>query len=278
MERSTYRVLVVDDYEPWRRFATRTLQKKQGLQVVSEASDGLEAVQKAAELQPDLILLDIGLPRLNGIEAARRIRKVSPDSKILFLSQESSSDLVQEALNMGALGYVVKTRAARELLAAVEAVCRGLQFVSGTFSGNTTDDSVDKQDSMPVPRKQELPSLARLTQNVKSTRGHEVRSYRDDAHFMDGFTRFITAALVANDVIIVVATESRRAILLQGLQASGVDVDAAVEQRRYVPLNVVDTFKADGSSDQTQFTKFLGDITGEAAKAAQRGHPRIAAY
>jgi DNA-binding NarL/FixJ family response regulator len=76
------------------------------LQVIGEVSDGLEAVQKAEELQPDLIVLDIGLPTLDGIEAARRIRKFSPESKIVFLSQESSADVVQEAFSLGTLGYV----------------------------------------------------------------------------------------------------------------------------------------------------------------------------
>jgi DNA-binding NarL/FixJ family response regulator len=87
-------------------------------------------VRKAQELQPDLILLDIGLPGLNGIEAARRIRTLSPQSRILFVSQESSADVIEEAMNSGALGYVVKTQAASDLLAAVEAVREGRTFVS----------------------------------------------------------------------------------------------------------------------------------------------------
>ena len=124
---------MVDDYEPFRRFVCSTLGKRPDLQVVCEVSDGLEAVQKAEELQPDLIVLDIGLPSLNGIEAARRIRKLSPKSKILFASQESSADIVQHALSSGALGYVVKGRAASELLTAVEAVLRNEQFVSSTL-------------------------------------------------------------------------------------------------------------------------------------------------
>jgi DNA-binding NarL/FixJ family response regulator len=93
-------------------------------------SDGLQAVQKAEELRPDLVLLDIGLPKLNGIEAARRIRKVSRGSKILFVTQESSAEVVRECLRLGALGYVMKECAARELLLALEAVCQGRQFVS----------------------------------------------------------------------------------------------------------------------------------------------------
>jgi DNA-binding NarL/FixJ family response regulator len=132
---STFRVLVVEDYEPFRSFVCSTLAKRPELQIVGQASDGLEAAQKAHELQPDLILLDIGLPTLNGIDAARRIRKVAPKSKILFVSQESSPDVVEEALALGALGYVVKTRAGSELLAAVEAVRRGRQFVSAGLLG-----------------------------------------------------------------------------------------------------------------------------------------------
>jgi len=122
---SSIRVLVVEDYEPFRRFVCSTLDKIPGLHVVGVASDGLEGVQKAEELQPDLVLLDIGLPTLNGIEAGRRIRTLSPKSKIIFVTQESSPDVVQEVLSLGALGYVVKARAGSELLAAVEEVREG---------------------------------------------------------------------------------------------------------------------------------------------------------
>lgn len=124
------RVLVVEDFLPFRQFVCSRLGTKPELQVVGEASDGLEAVQKAEELKPDLILLDIGLPSLNGIDAARQIRKLSPESKIIFLSQESSADVIQEALSLGASAYVLKTRAASDLLAAVDSVLRGKGFVS----------------------------------------------------------------------------------------------------------------------------------------------------
>jgi DNA-binding NarL/FixJ family response regulator len=102
MPARSIRVLVVEDYGPFQRFVSSTLQKQPELQIICKASDGLEAVQKAEELQPDLILLDIGLPSLNGIEVARQIRKLSPKSKILFVSQESSAEMVQEALGTGA--------------------------------------------------------------------------------------------------------------------------------------------------------------------------------
>jgi len=130
------RVFVVDDFEAFRRLLCSILEKMTELQVICQASDGLEAVQRAEELQPDLILLDIGLPTLNGIEAARQIRRLSPESKIIFLTQESSTDVVQEGLNLGARGYVLKTRAALDLVAAVEAVLDGRRFVSAGLSGH----------------------------------------------------------------------------------------------------------------------------------------------
>ena len=127
---SPIRVLVVEDFAPFRQFIGSALARRCDLQIVGEAADGEEAVQKAKELQPDLILLDIGLPTLNGIEAAQRIRQVAPESKIIFVTQESSADVVQKALNSGAQGYVVKTKAATELLAAAEAVLKGKRFLS----------------------------------------------------------------------------------------------------------------------------------------------------
>jgi DNA-binding NarL/FixJ family response regulator len=129
---SSISVLVVEDFAAFRQFLTATLASMSGLQVIGEASDGLEAVQKALDLQPDLILLDIGLPSLDGIEAARRIRKISPASKIIFVIQESSADVVQVAVDLGANGYVVKAHAGGDLVAAIEAVLSGKSSFSHT--------------------------------------------------------------------------------------------------------------------------------------------------
>jgi DNA-binding NarL/FixJ family response regulator len=132
---SVARVMVVEDFEPFRRMISSMLQNRAEVQVICEVADGLEAVQKAEELQPDLIVLDIGLPTLNGIEAARRIAKRVPQSKILFLSQDASADVVQQALSTGASGYAVKADAESELLTAVSAVLRGDMFVSSRLAG-----------------------------------------------------------------------------------------------------------------------------------------------
>jgi DNA-binding NarL/FixJ family response regulator len=123
------------------------LERRAELQIVGQASDGLEALQKAGELQPDLILLDIGLPKLNGMEVARRLGKFAPDAKILFFSLESSSDVVREGLRLGAMGYVHKPRIPRELLLACEAVLGGKQFVSSNLKDCGPTESTTVQAS-----------------------------------------------------------------------------------------------------------------------------------
>jgi DNA-binding NarL/FixJ family response regulator len=141
------RVLTVDDFEPWRRFVSSTLKNHPEFHIICEVADGLDSVQKAEELQPDLVVLDIGLPKLNGIAAARQIRRVAPKSKIVFLTENYSSDIVAEALSTGARGYVVKSDAGRDLLAAVEAVVRDHRFVSARVARHDLFDTADAQKS-----------------------------------------------------------------------------------------------------------------------------------
>lgn len=118
----------MDDFERYRLVVSSLLNERPDLQVICGVSDGLQAVEKAQELIPDLILMDIGLPGLNGIEAARRILTLVPGSKIIFLTQESSPEVIDEAIRLGACGYVLKIQAGADLLAAVDAVLQGKQF------------------------------------------------------------------------------------------------------------------------------------------------------
>jgi len=122
------RILIVEDHDDLRALLRSLLENETQCVVIGEASDGLQAVERAQELQPDLILLDLSLPKLNGMEAGRRIRKISSRSKILFLSQEPDFEIVQSALRLGA-GYLLKSDA-KELPAAVHAVLEGRKFVS----------------------------------------------------------------------------------------------------------------------------------------------------
>jgi DNA-binding NarL/FixJ family response regulator len=251
------RVLVVDDHRDWRNLVRLLLQIRPEWEVICEVSDGSEAVQKAQELKPDMILLDIGLPKLNGIEAARQIRQLSPNSKIVFVSMDNSLDVVQVALATGALGYVYKVEAGSELLPAVEAVLRGERFVSSGIEDDKLTDSPEQR----APHR------------------HEVQFYSDDAVFLDSGTRFITAALGAGDVAAVVATESHRDSLFHRLKAEGLDVDAAIKHGRYISLDVAETlstFMVNDMPDWERFLEVVGGLVSEGAKAGNREHSRVA--
>jgi CheY-like chemotaxis protein len=227
-------------------------------QIVCEVSDGPEAVQKAQELRPDLIVLDIGLPTLNGIEAARRIRQVSPNSKIVFLTTDNSPDVAQAALSTGAQGYVHKSRAQSDLLPAIDTVLRGEQFLSNKLGGTRVTDA----------------------QEAKAPRCHEVLFYADEAVFVDNFVRFIAAALEAGDVAIVLVTQTHRDVLDQRLKAQGLDIDAALREGTYFPLDIAETlstFMINDMPDSSRFVKARDDLISRAAKAGKKEHPRIVA-
>jgi len=273
---SSVRILVVDDYEPFRRFICSTMEHKLGLQVISEASDGLEAVQKSEGLQPDLIILDLGLLKLNGIEAARQIRKCSPASKILIVSQESAVDIAHEAFSTGVLGYVVKAHAGSELLPAVEAVMEGRQFISAGLLP-TKDAQTPGRFEDPA----ETPSLAPGEGKIAHgfiAHTHEVQFYSDDESFLVGFSSFIEAALLAGNAVIVAATEAHQRGLLQRLHERGVDLSAAKEQGRYLTLDIAATlanFMVNDLPDSVRFQKATTSLITAAAQAAKGKRPRV---
>jgi len=235
------KILVVDDFEPFRRFA-RSLLQQMAVFEVAEAADGLEAVQKAKELNPELILLDIGLPRLNGIEVAERVQSFAPTTKILFCSQESSPDVVREALTLG-FGYVHKLEAGIDLLPAFKAVLSGRRFVSSNLE-------LDHAIAVRAPR-------------------HEILFCSDDTAILDGLTRFIAAALKGGNASIVWATESHRGNLLQSLRQHGVDVDAAIRQGTYIAADV---------SEPPDAARIVASINALREAAAKTGNtrPRVA--
>ncbi len=278
MSASSIRVLVVEDYPAFRRFLVSTMQSKAGLQVICEVADGSEAVQKAREIQPDLILLDIGLPSLNGIEAARQIRTLSPQSKILFISENQASDVIEEALRTGAHGYVVKSDAASDLLPAVESVLQGKQFVSGSASVQLGSTLETGRQEGPFSGKK---LASRSSHNAAVVGHHEVVFYSDDGQLLDRLSQFIAAAFKAGNAAIVVATESHREGLVRRLQAYGLDVAAVIEQGRYIALDAADTlstFVVNGALDSVRFLESYGNLILKAANAAQGEYPRVALF
>jgi two-component system, NarL family, response regulator NreC len=116
------RILIADDHAQWRAKAHSLLNPRPHWQVVGEACNGIETVQRTADLSPDLVLLDIGMPILNGIEAAKQIRIACPGTRIIFLTQDHDADVRRAALDTGADQYVLKANAATELLSTIEAV------------------------------------------------------------------------------------------------------------------------------------------------------------
>lgn len=253
---SSIRILVADDHEGWRRQVCLLLQVRPQLQVIHEASDGLEAVRKAEELKPDLILLDIGFPKLNGIEAARRIRQLSPGSKIVFLSLHNSPAMVQEALSTGALGYVCKTDAGSELVPALDAALRGKHFLSSSIKGCEVAD----------------------TSEEKARRPHEVVFYSDATVLLDSFTRPIAAALKAGNAAIVIATKAHRDSLLRRLKAQGVDTDGALQRGTYISLDAAGALCSiivDGLPDPVRFFGGLGGAIEAASKAVKSEKPQV---
>ena len=268
LETSIIRVLLVEDYEPFRVFVRSVLQNKPGFEITSEASDGLEAVQNAGELKPDLVILDIGLPTVNGIEAARRILRILPACKILFLTQESSAVMVQEALSFGPLGYVVKVRAAADLPRAIETVCQGRRFVSQGLSEHDLDTPMN---TAPADILRPQPRVSLAPEN-EVTRRHDVAFYSDNASLVTGLTRFILDALKIGKPVILIATEPHRKGVLLQLLACGVDLASAMEQGLFRALDSEETlarFMVNDLPDPAQFRKVASDLFATAAKAAQ---------
>jgi DNA-binding response OmpR family regulator len=250
----------VDDHDAWRRFVSSTLREQPGFLVIGEVWDGLEAVRKAQELHPDLIVLDIGLPTLNGIQAARRIRQHAPKAKILFVSENRSYDIVEEALRTGEGGYVVKSDAGSELLPAVKAVLQGRQFMSASLTGHASN----------TPKDDHAATI---------THCHEVAFYADDDSVVDGYARFIESALKSGNAVIVVVTEAHRTRLFPRLEADGVNVPAAVEQGSYIPLDAADALSrltVNDMPDPVRCAKVIGDLIMGAGKGVKGQHGRVA--
>lgn len=274
------RILVADDFARWPRFIASIIEKHIDWHIVGEAADGYETVQKAEELKADLILLDVGLPKLNGIKVARLLCKLVPNSKILFLSALRDPNIVREALRTGASGYVVKSDVGRELTKAIEATLRGEQFVSSSATGGIPEDADDSLTSNGPIRNEKLESLS-TRRGTEANHCHEVQFYSNDALLLARVTYFVGAALMVGNPAIVFATKRHRDDLFRELKAQGVDVDAVTERGALVSLDAsetLSTFMVNDRPDAARFFEGFGKLIASVSKAAKAEHPRVAIF
>jgi len=280
LDTSSIRILLAEDNAPFRRFLLSTLQNTWEQRNVRAVSDGLEAVREAQSLQPDLILLDIGLPGLNGLEAARRIRTLSAGSKIIFVTQESSADVVQEALNIGASGYVVKADAGTELIAAIAAVLGGKQFLGSRFARHDFAGTSNLQTTNLLPLNEHPASVPIPTRKIDIAHPHEAHFYSNDDFLLDGLTQCIVSALKGGCAVLVCTSESHRNSLISRLQSHGIDMTAAIDQRRLLPLDPVDIlskFMVDDPPDPSRLFNVISDLIATVSSGTGGAHTRVVA-
>lgn len=254
------RVLVVDDYDPWRRRVRSVLERAAEWDVIAEVGDGAEATHVAEALKPDLILLDVGLPTLTGIEAAARILARDSTIRILFVSEHRSWEIVEAALATGARGYVLKQDAGRELLPAMATVAGGRRFVGRRLGGRHLEKTKEHTAS--------------------ATRCHEVGFHTDDASVTDEYTRFAETSLTAGNPFIVIANPPRQGEIHRMLRAKGIDVDLAIKDGRYVAIDVADSLRTcivDGWPDEERVWRNAASLIIRAMRASAREHPRVCA-
>jgi DNA-binding NarL/FixJ family response regulator len=257
----SYRVLLVDDYEPWRRHVDAALRLLPQYQVVGEAADGAEAIRQWDAHRPDLVVLDVGLPALNGIEVARRILALDRDCRIVFLSEHASWDILEAALAAGGRGYVLKVDAGRDLLPSIDAVLDGGHFVSASLTNPAAVRDGRRASAEPVR--------------------HAAGFHPDDASLLEEYGLFAEAVLQAGRSLIVVSIGARRRALDQELRARALDVDGLASEGRYRWLDVADAlsrFLAGDRIDETRFWSSIPPLVLDAARTSAAPHRRVAVW
>ena len=251
---SPLRVLVVEDHEPVRRVICKLLQQRADLVIVGEATDGLDAICQAEALRPDLVMLDIGLPMLSGLEVVGRIRAIVPDAKLMFVTNESSLEVVERAFRRGAHGYVYKPRVQRDVLPVLDAITRGGRFVSAGLERIAQGDGL-------------------------ASHRHEVVFCSSDAVLIGAFSRFIAGELQEGNAVVAAVTAAHERGLRSSLEALHVDVALAIRQQRYLPVNVSELIAkatVNGCLDPLRYLDAAGDLLTDVTRRASDQHARVA--
>jgi DNA-binding NarL/FixJ family response regulator len=253
-------VLVVDDHEPWRRHVNEEIRRNSRWRVIGEAADGFEAIRKAETLKPDLILLDINMPTVNGLETARRILGHDPHTRVLFVTQERSPDVAEAALDTGAAGYILKTdTGGGRLLLAMASVANGARFIGRPLSARFE------------------PPARRLEHATGYS--HAVGFHSDDSTVEDDCLGVATAALASGDTFVMLVSDARRDEIARRLRARAVPVDDATREGRYMALDgdaVLSAFMVGGQPDEAAFRAVAIELISSAAHAARGTPPRVA--
>src|SRR5580765_5060225 len=243
---SPVRVLVVEDHEQIRRVMCELLQEREDVLIVGEAADGLDAICQAEALRPDLVMLDIGLPMLSGLEVAGRLRATVPDAKLMFVTNESSLEVVEQAFRRGAHGYVYKPRTHRDVLPVLDAIIRGGRFVSGGL------ERIARGDSLASHR-------------------HDVVFCSSDAVLIGAFSRFIAGELLEGSAVVAIVTAAHERRLQSSLEASHVDVALAIRQQRYLTVNgneLLEKATVNGCPDPLRYLDVARDLLTDVTRRA----------
>jgi DNA-binding NarL/FixJ family response regulator len=227
--------------------------------VIGEAADGVSAIQSVRALCPDVVLLDVELAGLSGIETARRILAVERDTKILFMSAHRSWDIAQIALDTGARGYLLKSDAGHELVTALDVVAAGGWFISGVLVGRSR--------------------ARKRSQEARRARVHEVAFYSDPMSRLDALARFTAGALGDEKIVAACIVGGRREAFHERLSALGVDVDRAIHMGRYLPVDVSELIAGvmiGGQPDETRLWKMGASLLARAARSSKDTCPRVA--
>jgi len=263
-------VLLVEDHEAFRSFLHSVLIEQEDWELVGEVGDGLVGVRTCVELQPDLVLLDIGLPGLNGMQVARRIRKFVPACKIVFLTQQGSPEMVEAALELGAAAYVLKAHTASDLVPAMIAARDGRQFVTSAIG-------LRKYTANPHLPLEIASTHQQTPQPAPGAMAHEMHVFPNHPSLESGLASCIERSLKAGKNVLALIAPRHRKGIMDALQANGVDIEASIAAGRLVPADVAEflpQFMVNGRVDRER----LLAVATELVETLERLRPGAGIY
>jgi DNA-binding NarL/FixJ family response regulator len=275
---SSLRVLIVGNHESFRSHLCDILAGRLEFHVVGDIPDDYESLRKARALEPDAILLDVELLGRSGLKGVRRVLQCCPKSRIVLLAESAGAEGIQEAINLGARGYVEKKFLGADLLNALEAVCRDRQFFGTGLTAN-------KVNPGRVPQANRLHIVENGSSSSSparaSTPRHEVQFYSDDRALVDGLMIYLTDSLRAGNRTIVIATEAHRRAINHRLWAQSLDWPTVTEEGLYISLDaasVLSELVYDSELDRARFFAFFDRFFDDKPTLARSKKRKVVAF